>query len=37
MREARQALVKARQTPGKVMGFKPDPQRYRRYLSETEG
>jgi GGDEF domain-containing protein len=37
MREARQALVKARQIPGRVMGFKPDPQRYRRYLSETEG
>ncbi|MFP4565605.1 MAG: hypothetical protein ACLFNX_03825 [Spirochaetaceae bacterium] len=36
MREARQALVKAREIPGRIMGFSPDPQRYRRYLSETE-
>lgn len=36
MREARQALVKAREIPGRVMGFSPDPQRYRQYLSETE-
>jgi len=36
MREAREALGKAREIPGRVMGFSPDPQRYRRYLSETE-
>jgi GGDEF domain-containing protein len=36
MREARQALAKARDLPGRIMGFRPDPQRYRRYLSETE-
>ncbi|MFO7781100.1 MAG: hypothetical protein R6W94_05675 [Spirochaetia bacterium] len=36
MREARQALAKARENPGRVMGFSPDPQRYRQYLSETE-
>ena len=36
MREARQALEKAREIPGRVMGFSPDPQRYRQYLSETE-
>jgi GGDEF domain-containing protein len=35
MREARQALAKAREIPGRVMGFSPDAQRYRRYLSET--
>lgn len=36
MREARQALAKAREIPGRVMGFRPDPQRYRRYISETD-
>ena len=37
MREARQALAKARETRGRIMAFKPDPQRYRQFISEKPG
>jgi hypothetical protein len=37
MREARQALAKARNTRGRIMAFKPDPQRYRQFISEKPG
>ena len=36
MREARQALSKARETSGRIMAFRPDPQRYRKFITEKE-
>lgn len=35
IRECGAALERARTIPGRIMGFQPDPQRYRNYLLET--
>lgn len=34
--ECAEALKRSRDTPGKIMGFQPDPQKYREYLKDLE-
>ncbi|MFO8064313.1 MAG: hypothetical protein ACQETQ_02605 [Spirochaetota bacterium] len=36
MKEARQALQKAKETSGHIMAFKPDPHKYRQFISRKD-